>query len=143
MSLDIQTIRRALAGQISENVTATPNIYAYIPSAPKLPCLGISAGEPYVHYSTTMGHPEADLHLLVRVITAGRAEDAMVFLDDMLSAGSSTTSSIVDAIRQDPTLGGLVEQCVPSASSMVAEGEDNTTGFQAVVPVDIWLRQDF
>jgi hypothetical protein len=145
--LDIQAIRRALADQISQNITATPNVYAYLPDAPMLPCIGITADDPYANYNVTMpdfgsAGGDADLRLLVRICAVGRAEDSQVFLDAMLSSGTHQTSSVVDAIESDQTLGGIVEQCQAGSSRMVPDGEQNATAFEAVIPVTIMLRQN-
>lgn len=140
--LDVQAIRRALAATVKAGITATPNVYAYIPDSPVYPCIGISASDPFVSYSQTMGaNPAADLHLLVQIVTAGRAEDALVFIDDMLSVGAATTSSVFDAINRDRTLDGMVDMALPGAARFLPEGEINAGRYEAVIPVDIWVRQ--
>jgi len=142
--LDIQAIRRALAATIKASITRTPNVYAYLPESPALPCIAVTADDPYANYFQTLGmNPECDLRFLVRACASGRAEDAMILIDDLLSAGTGTTSSIVDAIRANPTLDGLVEACNPGTSRMVPLGETNAALYEGVVPVEIWLRQDY
>ena len=137
--LDIQAIRRALAAQIKAGITRTPNVYAYLPDDPQLPCVGITADDPYVSYFTTLGG-DCNLRLFVRICASGRAEDSLIFLDDLLSQGATATSSVVDVIIADKTLGGLVEECLPRPSRMVPEGEQDAAFFEAVIPVEIWLR---
>jgi hypothetical protein len=141
--LDIQAIRRALADSIRVGITRTPNVYAYLPDSPVLPCIAITADEPFVSYAQTMGAAgECDLRVLVRICTASRAEDSLIFLDDMLSVGSASTSSVVDAILADRTLDGIVEMCLPGAARIVADGEQNAGQFEAVIPVEIWAKAD-
>lgn len=142
--LDVQAIRRGLADSLRSYITVTPslNVYAYMPDVPVLPCIAVTADDPFVNYSTTMGaNPAADLRLLVHIVSAGRAEDAQVFIDEMLSAGSATTASVFDAINRDRTLDGLVDMVVPGSARFIPEGEQNAARYEALVPVEVWTRQ--
>lgn len=140
--LDLQKIRRSLAAQIQSRITRTPNVYPYMPEAPALPAIAIVAGNPYVTYYETFGADGVcDVQFEVRIAVEARAIDAQILLDDLLSVGAPTTSSVIDAIASDPTLGGAVATCICRTAQMIPRGETNAQIFEAVIPVEIWLHK--
>ncbi len=52
---------------------------------------------------------EMFLQLDLRIEVPGRLKDSQIAMDDYLSTGSGSTSSVVDAVLTDTTLGGMVD----------------------------------
>lgn len=129
--LKISAVKTALATQLSSLV------YPQLPVQPKPtdsvnpPCGVIMAGRPYGKYGVTlqgasgfMGAPgagktlsptEVNLDVLVVVSHASTLERIIDELDLWLGFEEDGTAvSVAAAIAEDPTLGGVVEWCVPS-----------------------------
>lgn len=145
MAFDPRAIREALAQQIKDGVQREVNAYAYIPDSPAYPYVGIRSGTPYVTYHETMKSASVgalcDFQLVIEVAQNARTQDAQIFVDDLVAAGTGEMSSVVDAIEADRTLGGLVDTCVCLACEQgpTTNEDDGTT--TAVLPVHIWLRR--
>jgi hypothetical protein len=105
---DISAIRAALANQIT-TVTGLRTL-AEAKDQISPPVAVILPGSPLAQYGITMdGAFTVNLRVLVVISDAAPDEKVQRALDAYLGAGAGVTvSSIVNAIRQDPTLGGVV-----------------------------------
>jgi hypothetical protein len=111
MALDLTEIRTALATQIVDGVADGLNGYPYPKAAPALPAVEIHAGEPYVNYHVTFGeaaHMDVQLEIQL-LIPRGDHETSQQIVDRLLSTGGGATSSVIDAVEADKTLGGTVQ----------------------------------
>lgn len=108
---DVSTIRAALASQIT-TVTGMRTL-AEAKDQISPPVAVILPGQPFVQYGITMdGAFTVNLRVLVVISDAPPDEKVQRALDAYLGSGAGVTaSSIANAIRQDPTLGGAVHFC--------------------------------
>jgi len=118
-TLSIPNIRDALATAIRAVFTGTgvtiPNVYGYPPDSPELVALCIvpAAGDSgnYIDYRGTFEGPAGALctiNLAAEIRVGGGQIDAARTLDAHLSAVDGM--SLLNALRLNPTLTGLVEQ---------------------------------
>lgn len=119
MALDLVAIHEALAGQIDAAVIDA-HIYAHVPGAPLFPFIAIAGDVEYVNYWGTFsdgGNKPVRLTVVVGV-AKGPGPEAQRTLDEFLSSGAGYEStSIVDAIHADKTLGGVIDDCVVRGAS--------------------------
>ena len=110
MSLNLQAIREGLAAQIKVRVARSFNTDGYEGTAGTFPMIVIKPGNPYVTYHESFGDRAlAGIELLIEVTTtAADGKSAYVVMDQVLSPGLSNTSSILEAVEADNTIGGLV-----------------------------------
>lgn len=145
MALGLQTIREALETRLSTYLASgsrQTNVYAYPPETLQYPAIGIHTGEgDYITYWETMSDSGvASVRFVIRIYAAARYVDAQMAVDAYLSAGSGFTSSIVNAILADKTLGGTVETCrLLEARGLVPD--EVTGGWVADVPIEIYARK--
>lgn len=141
MSFDIQAIRRALAAQIRARIADDIDVFAYPSEGPTMAAITVypSAGD-YVSYFTTMGaNGNADLSFRLKVeVAADSIESVEIKLDRLLGSGLGNTSSIVDAVMYDRTLGGTVGSCVVLSAVM---GDPDVDPGIAWLPVEIILSK--
>ena len=126
--LDLTTIRRAVASQISANVSATIRCYAYRTDAPVFPAAVVMPSlERYVGYHDSFGVGASDVALTVALmVQRGNAKEADEQIDRFLSSGEGLTDSVVDAIGTDRTLGGVVANVIVTGARV-----PNPTEWQA------------
>ena len=141
MAFDIQAIRRALAAQIRANIADDIDVYAYPNEGPTMASITVypAAGD-YVSYFKTMGsNGQADLVFRLKIeVGSNEIESIEMRLDRMLGSGSGNTSSVIDAILVDHTLGGTVSSVfVPSA----VMGDPDVDPGVAWIPVEIILSK--
>lgn len=114
MTVDLKVIREALAAQL--NTVDAIRAYPYpVPNAVsnaagKVAVLIDAADADYVIYEETFteaGLAQVNLALYIEV-TAQTPTAAQERLDELLSSGTGQDASIRNAIRADPTLGGVV-----------------------------------
>lgn len=74
-------------------------------------------GQPFVVYGQTMmdGAVAVNLTVLILVSDAAPVDKVQRALDDLLGIGPGEGHSIAGAVAADPTLGGTVEWCMPTA----------------------------
>lgn len=105
---DISAIRSALATQI----TTVTGMRALAEAKDQIspPVAVILPGQPFVVYGQTLdGAFTVNLRVLIAISDAPPDEKVQRALDAYLGQGAGVTaSSIAAAIRQDPTLGGVV-----------------------------------
>lgn len=139
--LTLKGIREALAEQIADGLARQVNCYPYEVDDPALPYVIVkpSSGT-YVGYFASFG-PSGVADVMFDLEVAVVAADAIsmgIAMDDLLSSGTGNNSSLVDAIHEDRTLGGLVADCV-ALSATVEPLSD--TPLVAIVPVMIRVRK--
>lgn len=108
--LTLRQIRVALADQISNHLARPTNVTAYV-ETDQYPLIELRppAGD-FISYFESMGsNGAADFLLDIHIFVAGTGRSAQEALDDYLSVGEGNTSSVVDAVMSDKTLGGLVQ----------------------------------
>jgi hypothetical protein len=105
---DVSAIRVALANQIT-TVTGMRTL-AEAKDQISPPVAVILPGQPFVTYGLTMdGAFSVNLRVLLIISDAGPNEKVQRALDAYLGSGSGVSaSSIANALRADPTLGGVV-----------------------------------
>lgn len=116
MALDLQAIHEAVADQIRENVARGLNVFPFMPDNPPYPFLAVVPSDPYVAYHETFASASTgavcDVRVDLLIASSAATIDAQIFIADLLSAGTGKTSSVVDAIEADRTLGGVVATCL-------------------------------
>ena len=113
VGLNLRAIREAIKAQLdAAGFDRSVTVYAYHPGSLTFPCIIVRPASDYVGYFTTFGENGlADVQFEIEIQTTGRVIDAQMALDDWLSVGSGATSSLVDALMADVTLGGAVQTC--------------------------------
>ena len=112
-TIDLAAIHTALADQIRAGIaTASKWTVTAFPSTSPKPSIEIWPDTDYVDFYGRAGADGTDeVQLLVRVfLSAANAESEWKIAGQLLSSGAGQTSSIVDAIHDDPTLGGVVDE---------------------------------
>lgn len=136
------TVREALQAAIQNaGLDKTVAVHAYDPGAPhhQYPALIIGHGTG-VDYAITFGpRGIAVLNLQVEIRTsavepAGGGRQ----LDELLAAGTGANSSVFDALRSDPTLGGVVGDCtVKSATPPRYVDDESGTYWTSTLPITV------
>lgn len=145
MALGLNTIRTALETRLQTylNSGSRPTtVYAYPPDSPSFPSIGIVPGEgDFITYYETMSDSGiSSVRLVIRLYLSARFIDAQMAIDDYLSAGSGFTSSILNAILADKTLGTTVDTCIIREVRGVSF--DEMTGQWTVdIPIEIFARK--
>jgi hypothetical protein len=141
MAVDLAAIHRAAATQIQNALTRLTNVYPFPQDTVVYPCVTVypGAGE-YIDYWKTMGpNGNADMMLRLKVEVDSESSEAVaVKICDYLSVGTGHTSSIVDAVMADRTLGGTVEDALVLSAEWV--DPDSSRGV-AWLPVSIILKK--
>jgi hypothetical protein len=145
-TLDLRTVMTALANQIDANTSRALACYDLQPaSVPQFPCAIVRPAGDFVAYHTSFGTDVlVDVQLEVVVMASGTSDiDSQIAVLDMLSAGAGKTSSIIDAIEVDRTLGGAVANTIVRTASGLsrAASEDGAAAVMAVLAVGIKLRR--
>ena len=124
---DLVQIRAAIASQIATNTVPALSTSAEYMDTINPPMLLVIPDSPVAKFDTTLGAGLLDgsgkpvrpteFHLRAYLVVA--RSDTMVNVQDNLDQWlgylrNSNTVSIAMAIDMDPTLGGLVEWCIPS-----------------------------
>jgi hypothetical protein len=116
VALGLKVIREAVEtrlANVTNGVRGRPtNIYAHPPRFPPPPWIGVKpgVGGEYVAYFETFGRGgKATVLLTIEVGIVASEISQQIAMDDYLSVGSGFTSSIVDALLADVTLGGAVD----------------------------------
>jgi hypothetical protein len=124
--LSLQAIREALANQIQAHVARSISAHPYDPGDHTQPAVVIRPATDYIAYFGTMG-PNGDADVLLEVdieVATAQPASAGIAMDDFLSAGTGNTSSVIDAIFFDKTLGGLVDNCIALTADGPVERDD-------------------
>lgn len=125
--LDLRAIREGLAAQIQTYVTRGTTVHAYDPGDHAGPAIIIRAasGEYVSYFSTMGGNGYAEVFLTLELDPAAtRPADQRRAIDDYLAVGTGNTSSVVDAIHSDRTIGGLVSDVVCLTADIADDSAD-------------------
>ena len=136
--LDLKAVHEALAAQIRSRVAdAGKFTIGALPLTVARPSIEVWPDVDYVTYYETSGSAGlADVQLLVRVFLSGNnIETEWLTAMRLLSAGTGHSSSIVDAIMSDRTLGGVV------ADAFAGSARYNPEEGTIEIPVDIQLNK--
>lgn len=135
VGLNIGNTREALKATIVKAGLARDiAIHAYDPyleaeAHHQFPAIVISIADNGIEYRRTMGaHGIASLTLLLEIRTQDGPDGERV-MDDLLNAGTGTSSSLFDAIASDPTLGGVVADAVALSVTSPRRMSNGTTTF--------------
>lgn len=134
--LTISAIREALAAQIRSNINRDVTVRAYRP-APAGPSITIDAAGDYVDYWVTfsgVGISAARFDLAVDP-AGSDLESSLRRLDDFLSAGAGNSSSILDALALDDSLG------LADLSAQVVAVSADPPSATAVVTVEVHVNK--
>lgn len=107
----LQSIREALATALN-SLARKPSVFAYDPEGRSGHNITIIPGVEYITPETIGRNYEICLYLDLRIEVPGRLADSQIAMDDYLSTGAGSTSSVVDAVLAIPKLGGLVEDVI-------------------------------
>lgn len=148
MALDIKAITSALADQIDANTSRSLACYSLQPpTVPQFPCAIVRTGEPLVAYHETFGPGVGvlvQISLEVLLMAQGATDiDSQIVIFDLLSSGTGKTSSVIDAIEADRTLGGLVADCFVERASGLARvaSETGADAISSTLTVTIRARR--
>lgn len=145
MSLDLVKIREAIAETVGPRMRAAGiDVQAYVQPSPPFPIVGVfpPAGT-YVNPWGTFG-PDgmADVMFELQTAVMHGAVDSQRLLDRLLSAGTGAPDSLFDALMEDRTLRGTVQDCIPLAASVRWMGEENAAMFVAVIPLRVIAKKE-
>jgi hypothetical protein len=111
MAFNVATVRDGIETRLA-TITGL-RTYDTIPDKPESPAAVVTPGEPFVDYHEAMrkGLVEARFDIVLLVARAVGDDRSQTKIDGYLSAGTSQTTSVIDAIEGDVTLGGAVDHC--------------------------------
>jgi len=107
----LQAIREALAVSLG-NLARKPTVFAYDPEGRSGHNITVLPGVEYVTPESIGQNYELCIYLDLRIEVPGRLADSQIAMDDYLSTGTGSTSSVVGAVLANPKLGGLVEDVI-------------------------------
>src|SRR6185436_5671203 len=107
----LQAIREALDTALS-SLARQPTVYAYDPESRSGHNITILPGTEYITPESIGQNYELCIYLDLRIEVPGRLADSQIAMDDYLSTGTGSTSSVVGAVLANPKLGGLVEDVI-------------------------------
>ena len=150
MAAGVTAIREALETRLATYLGAGSrqvSVFAYRPEdlTGTYPAVCVEPGEGelgFVSYFESMSNNGcALLRFEIQVFVSGRYIDAQRAMDAFLSAGSGFTSSILNAILADPTLGGVVSTCRLLAASRPAQTDDDGSVWVSRLPLDVYTMK--
>jgi len=106
----LQAIREALDTALS-SLARQPTVFAYDTEGRSGHNITILPGTEYITPESIGQNYELCIYLDLRIEVPGRLADSQIAMDDYLSTGAGSTSSVVDAVLlpANAKLGGLVE----------------------------------
>jgi len=107
----LQAIREALDTALS-SLARQPTVFAYDPESRSGHNITILPGTEYITPESIGQNYELCIYLDLRIEVPGRLADSQIAMDDYLSTGTGSTSSVVGAVLANPKLGGLVEDVI-------------------------------
>lgn len=142
MAANLKLIHEACATRLNAGIARDWNVAAFPYSGKPLPLIEVWPGSgDYIAYWGTFGASgTADLVLDIRIqVATGDAFTTFKQITDMLSVGTGHTSSVIDALMADKTLGGTVETLRVLTGRWPVD--DDNLGSVAIVPVELVLRK--
>lgn len=109
--MDIQAVSTAIAKALSTLTVNGAQIgaYDYGPDIPNSPCAYIYPTTDV--YGADFGGIDNPKFVIRFLISSTQTEGGQAALNALISTGTSTTTSAVDAIRKDNKLGGVINSC--------------------------------
>lgn len=132
MAFDLAAIRTALETRLA--TVSGLRCYEYVPDKPEVPAaiVGPQPGE-FVDFQRAFSKGLVEVRLKVMVLVARPSERAaQVALDGYISAGTGKTSSVIDAIAGDRTLGGTVTDSVVTVATDYGSVDVGPTSYGSV-----------
>jgi len=143
--LDLRAVMTALANQIDINTARSLACYDLQPATtPQFPCVIVRPADQFVGYHETFGEVLTDVQLELVVMASGTSDlDSQIAVLDLMSAGTGMTSSVIDAIEADRTLGGAVLNTIVRTGSGLSRvtADDGSAAVMAVLAVGIRIRR--
>lgn len=131
--LTLSEIRAAIGTQLRDNIDRQTNIDVDSEGKPApVLRLFLQQSDPIDYWGTfgSTGIAEARFDL---VIDPGNVDQsAVIRLDEYLSVGTGNTSSVIDALMEDVTLGGAVQTCRINSSQYDQENVTATLSLTVV-----------
>ena len=153
MAFDVTAIRKAIATQITNQLTAggvKAAVYAHPVQTNMFPRVVIMPGTPYIEYKSSFGPGLSTINLIISVqCSAMEAESAQLSLARFLNAGTGQGGSIFDAVEKvtAPALtadvAGAVQHVAVSDVS-IDDGvlsSDNTFEYTATFNVAVYVTR--
>ena len=108
--MNLSAIRDGLAARLA-TITGL-RVYDTAPDKPETPAAVVLFGaDPFIDYLQAYAAGLIEISFEIRLIVKGTVDRAWQDqLDEFLSAGTGAPSSVLDAIAEDPTLGGTVNK---------------------------------
>lgn len=145
MSLDLVKIREAIAETVGPRMRAAGiDVQAYVQPSPPFPIVGVfpPAGTYVDPWGTFGPDGRADVMFELHTAVMHGAVDSQRLLDQVLSAGTGADKSLYDALMDDRTLRGTVQDCLPLPASVRWMGEENAAMFVAVIPLRVIAKKE-
>ena len=143
--LNLRAVMTALVNQIDINTARSLACYDLQPATtPQFPCVIVRPADQFVGYHETFGEVLTDVQLELVVMASGTSDlDSQIAVLDLMSAGTGMTSSVIDAIEADRTLGGAVLNTIVRTGSGLSRvtADDGSVAVMAVLAVGIRIRR--
>lgn len=132
--MNLTAIREAFAAQIKNNVSAEINVYPYRRSSLNPPYVVIDGStDNYLQFHATWARNGVhEIEFVLEIRATGAGENSGPLIDSLLSYGTDQPSSIIEALRADRTLGGVVANTVVSTGQGPVIDDTGATAFLAV-----------
>lgn len=114
----LQTIREALKAKL-QDLERSPTIFDYDPEARTGHNITVIPADEYIVQETIGDDYGIGLQFDLRIEVPGRLKDSQIAMDDYLSTGAGSTSSVIDAI-----LTGAISDGVEDVMFLGVDGPD-------------------
>lgn len=104
----LSAIRKAIKAQLLVKIEGRQvNVYEYPVGKPVAPYIELIMAQTPDYYMSFGASGIASVQFLVRIVPGNVDESAAIRLDDLLSIGVGNQASVIDALKSDPTFGGV------------------------------------
>lgn len=134
MSFTLSTIRAAIGDQLRANLDRQTTVDEHNVSE-ALPRVSLVLDETPSYFLSFGPSGIASVRFSVLIVPGGVDKSAVMRLDDYLSVGTGNGSSVIDALKSDPTFGGVAE------TFEVEPGEYDAAGIVAELLVTVHVRK--
>lgn len=107
MAFTLSTVREAIGAQLRANLDRETNVDIDGAGMPA-PVVRLVMATPPDYFGTFGPDGVCYCEFRLEIDPAGVDQSAVIRLDDYLSVGTSNGSSVIDALKADPTFGGTV-----------------------------------
>ena len=130
----LEAIREAIGAQLRENLDEETNVDIDGAGMPA-PVVSLVLDEPPTYYLSFGPSGIGSVRFSVRIDPAGNDQSAVRRLDRYLSVGTGNNSSVIDALKVDPTFGGIAN------TFEVVPGEYDPIGVAAELLVTVHVNK--